>query len=205
MASKSVSLGEDPYDTRRTLLERVKSAHNERSWEEFSETYRPYLYAICLRLNLSHADCDDIVQQSLLKIWKRLPSFDYNDQRSFRAWVGTVTRNTANDFFRKQKRHSEAMENFSHQKPVLTDIGQSGLNKITEEEWKKYTVHLALDRVRSQFPEKAVSAFLDLFNGMSRKEVAEKYNLSVDSVSAYKGRVLSAVCAEIRQMEDNLL
>jgi len=197
---------DDLYQTRNTLLERVKARHDEKSWEEFTEIYKPYIYTICRRMNLSHHDAEDIVQQVMLKMWDKLAQFTYNDNQSFRAWIATVTRNTANDFFRKQKRRSGVLEKSAqNEDALLHNMSESALVLIAEEEWKKYSVNLAIERIRHAFPPKAIDAFLDLFNGMPRKEVATRYGLTPDSVSAYKGRVLSALCVEIRALEEELV
>ena len=204
MKTESNSITVDRYKTRRTLLERVKHRYDEHSWDEFVTVYRPYAYIICRRMNLSHHDAEDIVQQVLVKLWDKLPTFDYNDRRRFRAWIGSMTRNTATDFFRKQKRLANTHAKSATDNLSFQSITESEITRIAEEEWKKYSVSLSLERIRGQFPEKAIEVFMDLQRGTPRKVVAEKHNLTPDSVSAYKGRVLSALCAEIRALEEEL-
>jgi RNA polymerase sigma factor (sigma-70 family) len=192
------------YQTRQTLLHRVKHRHDERSWDEFVGLYRPYLYVICQRMNVSHHDAEDIVQQVLIKLWDRLPDFNYDDRRRFRGWVGSITRNCANDFFRKQKRLAKTIEKSTETKASYQMMTDSEVARIADMEWKKYSVALAIERIRDQFPAKAIKVFQELHRGTPRKTVAQKYNLTPDSVSAYKGRVLTALCAEIRALEEEL-
>jgi RNA polymerase sigma factor (sigma-70 family) len=200
----SYSNSEDIYKTRHSLLERVKLQHDERSWDEFVQTYRPYVYTICKRMNLSHHDAEDITQQSIVKIWGKLPDFAYNDRKSFRAWVGSVTRNTANDFFRKQNRQAKVVSNYSKDDLAVKPITESEIVRIAEEEWKRYLVTLAMEKITAKFPKKAIAVFMELQRGTPRKSVAQKYKLTPDSVSAYKGRVLSALYATIRELEETL-
>jgi RNA polymerase sigma factor (sigma-70 family) len=190
--------------TRQTLLERVKHQHDEHSWEEFISIYRPYVYSICRRMNLSHHDSEDVVQQVLLKLWDKLPEFNYDDRRSFRAWIGSVTRNTTHDFFRKQNRRVQTLEKASREDLPGQNVTPSELERIVTEEWKKYLMAMAMERVRKQFPLKAINVFLDLCSGGSRQVVAERYHLTTISVSVYKGRVQSALHAEICALEEEL-
>ena len=185
-------------------MEKVKCQYDGRSWDEFVHIYSPYIYIICRRMNLSHHDSEDIMQRVLIKLWEKLPEFDYNDRQSFRAWLGSVTRNSANDFFRKEKRQAKTIEKSINEGLLVCPITNSEITRIAEEEWRKYSVSLALERIRNQFPKKAIKVFIDLQKGMPRSVVAQKYNLTPDSVSVYKGRVIAALCSEIRSLEEYL-
>ena len=90
--------------TRQTLIQRLQHSPDERSWEEFSETYSSYITAILRGMNLSHHDIEDLKQQILLKVWKGLPNFKYEPHKHrFRSWLCTVTRNTARTWLTRGK------------------------------------------------------------------------------------------------------
>lgn len=202
MDNRAYQNANDTYKTRQTLLQRVKHQDDERSWDEFVGLYRPYIYVICQRMNLSHHDCEDISQQVLMKLWDKLPEFNYNDRRSFRAWIGTVTRNCANDFFRRKNRNQRTLEHSKNEGLAPRTVTESEVEAIAKEEWMRYTVTLALKRIGEHFPPKAIQVFKELQAGNHRTEIARRHNLTPDSVSAYKGRVLTALCAEIRDIDE---
>ena len=55
-------------------------------------------------MGLSPEDSEDLRQAVLLKLWKKLPDFEYDDSRRFRSWLATVTRNTVVDYVRGASR-----------------------------------------------------------------------------------------------------
>lgn len=46
-------------------------------------------------------DAEDIAQETFVKIWKNLKKF--NREKSFTAWISTITKNTALDWLKKKK------------------------------------------------------------------------------------------------------
>ena len=66
--------------TRMTLIQRVKNNLDETSWEDFTETYTPYIMAILHRSGIPHNQVEDLCQDILLKIWKSIGNFDYNPE-----------------------------------------------------------------------------------------------------------------------------
>lgn len=194
----------EEFQTRQTLLERIQKQHDESSWEDFVHYYRSYIYIICRRMNLPHHDSEEVVQQVLLKLWEKLPDFKYDNRKRFRGWLCTVTGNTVKDYLRKQKTirktHDAAKEE------DLPVHGSSGPNieQIAEEEWKNYISTLALEQVKKNFSKQVFTIFMKLHNGASRMQIAEEYQLPPNTISVYKRRVLSALCSEIRRLEEEI-
>lgn len=192
------------HRTRVTLLNKVKNRQDDVSWEEFAHYYHHYLYIICRRMHLGHHDSEDIVQQVLLKLWDKLPDFEYNERCRFRGWLCTVTGNAVKDFFRKQNNRSRTQEQLSEDEGTFERCSSPDIEEIAEREWKNYVTTLAFQKVKEQLSAKAVDVFTALRQGRSREDVAREYNLTPDSVSVYKGRVVSALCAQIRALEEEL-
>ena len=69
----------DTWNTRKTMLIRLQNQYDEHSWEEFVATYRQYIYNVIRRMNLNHHDALEIVQIVLIKLWKKLPEFNYDN------------------------------------------------------------------------------------------------------------------------------
>ena len=90
------------HNTRLTLIQRAMNQEDEQAWNEFVEVYKNYIYVIIRQMNVSKDDCDDILQQVFVKIWKGFEDFEYGKNRSkFRTWLGGVTHRTVFDYFRK--------------------------------------------------------------------------------------------------------
>ena len=72
------------------------------SFEVLFKRYLPMcMYYFCRSRFLNTETAQDLVQEVFLKIYRSLSQFQIGT--SFKAWLTTITRNTANDHFREQK------------------------------------------------------------------------------------------------------
>src|SRR5262245_30716918 len=85
-----------------SLLERLRGEANPQAWERFVDLYTPLLYKWARRVGLDAADAADLVQDVLTKLVETLPTFAYDRNRSFRAWLRTVTLNRWRESCRRQ-------------------------------------------------------------------------------------------------------
>ena len=79
-------------DTPASLLERLRQPAPESARTRFVQLYTPLLFFWARRLGLRDADAADLVQDVLTLLVRNLPEFSYDRNRSFRAWLRTVTR-----------------------------------------------------------------------------------------------------------------
>ena len=63
------------------------------AWEKFVDLYTPLLFAWARRLDLPSHESADLVQDIFAVLVEKLPSFAYDESRSFRAWLKTVLLN----------------------------------------------------------------------------------------------------------------
>ena len=183
-------------NTRLTLLEKIRDRHDEQSWEDFVDTYRPFLYSICRQMNVDHYDAEELTQDVLLKLWEKLPEFQYSKNGRFRGWLCTVTGNTVKNFFRGTQRRNERQKKYCQE-----DIDIPEIEKIAEENWKKYAVVRAMENIKPLFPELVIKTFEMLNEGKRRPEVAEALGIPPNRVSIYKERVLRRLTSEIRRID----
>lgn len=74
---------------------------NTQALNELLSRYIAPLYRFILRVTGDAAQAEDIVQESCLKAWRKLSSFQ--TERSFKTWIFTIARNTAFDYLKKKK------------------------------------------------------------------------------------------------------
>ncbi len=70
----------------------------------FDELVRRHLdgvYKFAYRYVRDAADAEDVAQETFVRAWKNLKSFD--QARNFRTWIYTITRNAALDLLKKKK------------------------------------------------------------------------------------------------------
>jgi RNA polymerase sigma-70 factor (ECF subfamily) len=190
--------------TRVTLLQRLRNQHDDGAWEEFAETYRSYIYAVARAMDAKHADCEDIVQTVLVKLWKFLPKFDYDRQRgTFRAWLATVTRNAVRTHYGKVEKRPDAMDPamLDAMREDMDDDEMAEFDAIAEREWKQFIGRRAWSLVEPQLSDAVRQAFLKLSAGEDSQEVAAELGIERNTAYVYRKRVEHRLFREIRRLE----
>ena len=73
---------EQPQHTRHTLLQKLQSsAGDENNWDEFVSYYEGYIYVIIRNFKIDIEDSEDLLQEVLIKVWKSLPSYNYDKDK----------------------------------------------------------------------------------------------------------------------------
>ena len=98
-------VGKDPLPTLKTrasLIERVRNCQDQASWQDFFDTYWRLIYSTAHKAGLSDEESQDVVQETMLCVSRRMPTFRYDPARSFKAWLLNMTRWRIVDQFRKR-------------------------------------------------------------------------------------------------------
>ena len=82
-------------------------------FSELTEPYRRELQVHCYRILGSLHDAEDLVQETFLRAWRRLDTFE--GRASFRAWLYKIATNVCLDFLDQQK--SRRLLPFEHRSP----------------------------------------------------------------------------------------
>ncbi len=92
---------QDPV-TDETLIEAVQRGDRNAAARLY-DRHVDRVHRICYRIVLDPSQVQDCVQEVWLKVFRKLDRFRCD--RSFAAWLNTVTANTAIDYYRKLARH----------------------------------------------------------------------------------------------------
>src|SRR5215216_3525620 len=86
----------------------LQLAANPQSFAQLTEPFRRELQIHCYRILGSVQEAEDMVQETMLKAWKRIETFA--GRASFRAWLYKIATNTCLDFLdSKQSRRLSQM------------------------------------------------------------------------------------------------
>ena len=194
----------DHYKTRQTLIQRMKAGRDDKSWDEFLQIYRPYIYTVIRNMNIASHDADDLVQQVMLKLWKHIQT--YNEEKRFRSWLSSITANCVKDFIRKSAQNAERLEEAAKDERLsyLYAIPLPDIDRIAEREWGIYITNLALERVGELFSGKAIQVFMKSLQGVSVEQIAQQMELKENSVYRLKNRVKERLTQEIEQLRQEL-
>jgi RNA polymerase sigma-70 factor (ECF subfamily) len=106
-------------------------AGDENGLELLVRRYLNSIYSFSRRLTNDAGAAEDITQEVFIKVWKNLKKFDR--EKSFKAWIFKIARNTAIDYLRKKKilafsdienedGENMAIENISDPAPLPDEI-----------------------------------------------------------------------------------
>lgn len=136
--------GQDEADwlpTRPSLLARLRdeadSASWHRGWEEFYAIYCPVVYRYARKRGLSESDAEDLVQEVVSGLARRIPEFIHDPQRgSFKTWLFRICRNKVVDHLRRQGRGlHRVMSEEADAELLLAEIGDTTILQ-PDEAWE---------------------------------------------------------------------
>ena len=146
----AASLPADPNDAE--LAEGCKRG-NLRAYERLYETHAGRMKSLAFHLLGSHADAEDTVQETFLKVYRAMRSFE--GQSSLSTWMYRILINCCYDALRKQQRAAE--------KPVQKDFGVE----------TKLPLKIALERALAMLNERQRLVFLMFeVEGLKHSEIA---------------------------------
>ena len=81
------------HTTPPSLLEQVRRPGDRRAWGKFVDLYTPLLFFWARRVGLREPEAADLVQDVFVLLVKKLPDFQYDRNKGFRAWLRAVALN----------------------------------------------------------------------------------------------------------------
>lgn len=139
------------------------------------------LYRLALRITLKHEEAEDIVQDTLIKVWNKRD--EWENIVSMEAYCLTICRNLALDNMKLRANQNESIEN------IHLDTPDQGGNPY-ERMQQKDRIDL-VRRMVNALPEKQRSCIqLRDFEGKPYKEIAEILGITEEQVKVniFRGR-----------------
>jgi RNA polymerase sigma-70 factor (ECF subfamily) len=186
-------------DTPASLLERLRLPSEQSAWDRFVRLYTPLIYSWARRVGLQSADAADLVQEVLTTLLQKLPTFTYDRQGSFRAWLRTITLNKWRDRCRRLAvRPHEVTGN-----PQLDVAEPDGDDSFAEPEYRQQLVARALELMQTEFQSTTWKACWEFaVVGRPVGEIARHLRISENAVYLAKARVLLRLREELAYLLD---
>lgn len=181
------------FSTSASLLQRVRQTTDREAWERFVQLYTPLLFWWLRRAGLQQEDAADLVQDVLTDLVRKLPSFEYKLNGSFRGWLRMVVLNKWRD--RRKRRASLEVTAGS---ALLDQAEPDPLPELTEAEYRQQLVSRALKIMQSDFEPTTWRACWELIEGeRPAAEIAAELGLTAGAVYAAKFRILARLRQEL--------
>ena len=190
--------------TSASLLDRVKADPRSTAWQRLVEIYEPLVRGWLRRHQTLSHDADDVVQDVLAVVVRRLPDFEHNGRvGAFRTWLRTITANCLRDHWRSGKRRPTATGDTDFQQ-ILVQLEDptSNLSKLWDQDHDRHVTRKLLEMLRNDFEATTWRAFeRTALDGVPANQAAQELGLTPNAVFIARSRVL----ARLRQEAAGLL
>jgi RNA polymerase sigma-70 factor (ECF subfamily) len=185
-------------DTPASLLERLRRPGDPEAWSRFVELYTPLIYFWARGAGLQPSDAADLVQDVFTLLLQKMPAFVYDQGRTFRGWLRTVTLN----LWRENQRRRSLVPVVQGALPAEV-AGPDDAEALWEAEHRGHLVRRALELMKTDFQPATWKACWEcVVRGRSAAEVAADLGLTVGAVHAARFRVLARLRQELEGLLD---
>jgi RNA polymerase sigma-70 factor (ECF subfamily) len=162
-------------------------------WERFVDLYSPLLEHWARRLSTAQ-EAADLVQDVLILVMEKLPSFAGGGDRSFLAWLRAVMRNRWRDLVRRAAARPCATNS-----AAVEAVGdENDIDELAETESRNLLVRRAMQIMQSDFePTTWRACWESVAADRPAAEIAAQFGISVDVVYAANYRVIRRLRAEL--------
>jgi RNA polymerase sigma-70 factor (ECF subfamily) len=191
-------------ETSVSMLERLAGAPTDDDWRRLDDLYRPLLRGWVARVGVPASDVDDLVQDVLLVVVRKISGFERRGKGAFRTWLRTILANRMGDYFRRQKYLPTATgdSDFLRRLDEL-ESPDSALSRLWDREHDEHVAAALIKRVQGNFTPVTWEAFRrHVTKGEPAVEVAKALDLSLNSVLLAKSRVLKRLRQELAGIVD---
>jgi RNA polymerase sigma-70 factor (ECF subfamily) len=182
-------------ETSLTWLGRLAGSPTEGDWKQLLDVYGALLRGWLARSGIAAADHDDLIQEVLLVVVRKVGEFDHRGPGAFRAWLRRILANHLGKYVRARRPSAPDIDLDAVADP------DSVLGRAWDREHDEHLAARALRLVEGDFAPATWAAFRrQVLDGRPPREVASELGLSVNAVLLAKSRVLKRLRAELAGM-----
>ncbi|MVX36370.1 RNA polymerase sigma factor [Myroides sp. LoEW2-1] len=177
-------------DQERLLVDRL-GKKEQSAWKEFYDFYSNSLTYACMRYLDKQDDVEDVLQESFVKMYYAIGSFDYRGKGALQAWSTRIVVNEALKFIRKEKKHQVI-----YNQDNIVDIADED-----EPEFDGLSQEEIFAMIR-ELPEGYRTVFnLYVFEQKSHKEIGHLLGIAENSSASQFHRAKSMLSQRIREFK----
>ena len=193
--------------TRESLLLRLKSWDDHESWKQFFNDYWRLIYGAALRSGLNDAQAQDVVQDTIILVAKKMKDFRYDSAvDSFKGWLLYLTRKRIALEYRRKERDrggpaAVSSDNWMSEAENLQEPAGFDLERVWDQEWERNLWEAAIARIKENISSKQFQMFdLYVLKEKSAEEVARQMGVAVAQVYLAKHRISTLLTAELTRL-----
>ena len=170
------------------LIQHIRKGDSS-AMKELYNLYIKYLTAVCSRYIISEADLKDVLQESFIKIFTAIDTFEYRGVGSLKAWMTRIVVNESLNFIKKNERFEFVQNEW--------DLPEATNEEEYVPDTDNISIHVIQEMIR-QLPTGYRTVFnLYVFENKSHKEIASildiKENTSASQFHKAKKRLADKI------------
>jgi RNA polymerase sigma-70 factor (ECF subfamily) len=184
------------------LLRLALDPVDQAAWSEFVDSYGARIYQWCRQYTSQEADALDVTQTVLLKLAVEMKKFRYDQTKSFRGWLKTLTHNAWYQFVTSRQSATQTQSSNGAEERLRSLEARDDLVSRLEQQFNLELVEEASKRVQRRVAPRTWKAFqLLCYEGLSGTEAAHQLKMKVANVFVAKSRVQKLLQEELRGLE----
>jgi len=154
-------------------LVKLATAGDDIAFGAIVKKYNRLMYGLCYRILRNQTTAEDAVQESSVKIWKMLKSWDRN-KASLSTWIYRITTNTCIDHRRRTIRLAES------------ELNENNGGEFDSSDFEKKELAEFVEGLMGELSEpQHISLTLYYKEELKQTEIAKIMNISVKSVESH--------------------
>lgn len=174
------------------------------AWAEFQVRYGELVRRFAMRRGLQAADCDDVLQDTLVALGQAMRpdgGFEYDPKRGkFRSYLLTVVSHVIFRRLRQNSPDGTLLKGGGELSLSNLPAPEPAMEQLWETEWRRYHLQRAMRTVEAEFNEADRTAFIQYaLEGHDARQTADALGMTLDQVYQAKSRILKRLSAIIEE------
>lgn len=162
------------------LLIAVGNGQDTEAFNELFQRYAKRLFALGMKLTRNEQLANDLVQESLLTVWRKAPLYDL-DRGNAQGWIFTLARNRCFDMMRKIKRQPSTI-NADDIWPVDGELDSSMVN---EDQGAKQVEISQIESLYAELPDAQRAVVEQIYiHDRTHEEAADILNIPLGTLKS---------------------
>lgn len=177
------------------LIKKFLEKNDKKSLHVLIKKYLDYVYNFIHIYIKSEEECEDITQETFLKVWKNIKKFDLD--KNFKVWLFKIAKNTALDYLKKKKNINFSDLNIKDQNEIELIIEEQR-DKIKELD-DKNNINIVKEYIE-KLPFKYRQIInLYYFSDFNLREISELLGESQNTVKSKHRRAINILKKQINE------
>lgn len=164
--------------------------HEEAAFEALYDRYFYVVYKTAYRLLNSEKRAEDLAQDVFVTLWEKRHKYAHTEIDDVRAYIRGISRNRAIDAIKKSVREQQVKERPQGRTQDGEDTTTQYLNQVEME--------MIFHETMTLLPEPRKQIYQMAYDGVSHKDIAERFNLSLNAVRLHMVAANKLIRSRIR-------